>query len=1464
MKKFYGRLVGLLAAASIAISALPAAASETGKTYNSAENFPTLSGDWVGCTWDNGVWQAETYNSETNTYADANYSYNGGFANDSWTWNNAVIKGDTLTVAQGDLALTQHPVRTFVAPEAGTVRIEATDIVHNTDAKKILFRISKNDSVIWSYEIAWYGTSGQPEQIIDVAQGDKIRFEVIQLETRTWGYDINWTNTITYINGTQPEPTPDPGTTPEPLPDPSGDTRFEFASNSAYTNAALNGTWDTVWSAQTAAFEGASWSMVYTDAPYTYGNDYCANYNGNWDGPLVNGENLYVGKTGNNNAPFTVRTFTAPRNGELIIKSADIKNNSAMALMTRVVKQANGVDAAQQLWPAAETDTSTTQWTNQGTYGLIYGWQTRNVEELCVTVKAGDKISFEAGKQNPDIDTGQLMATWVNEIEYADKPDMSKPYFTSEAGNTLSTYEEIASADNAVLHIPQYEAFADAESAVVLAAYYDENSICKKVVMSEEFTDLSQPLEVELGEGAYSVNGSIKVFVWDGTDAMKPLADVFTVETGDEDMQIPVLFKNYDGSDKTIYVYKNTTFAELSQPERSGYKFGGWYIDEACENRAENGDIVSNYGTVYVKWTGDGSAAVPVSVTDYFNADVKSLDSCTVSAPESAGLIRNSRLEPAAAAAADSFYGSYVVTGSGNNTVAVDNIDGECAAGEVVFYVELADYEAAGEEYGISLKSIGAEQNGAQVTLLPGGGEIYYAEDNEWKSAAVSSGGAVSGIPSGYKGYIRVSFGALTYADGAGFGGSSTLKKAEIAFNGTGGSGYAVLGGVLYFPSEAADCTVMKINNAHYELSRASENIVVNSYDAYAGGAYVSTRYSGTSSEPTAQLSEGGTDMPFGTRAAVLTSLSGTKETTKGYMNTYINPDAEIMMQPGVDELMFYVELPEFEKNAADSPLKLLGMTALQGASEAELNFSNSIYKYADENSGSWKTARAGADGELNDIPSNFSGFIKVDIKQFKNFADIKNIDFSLPYYITKFELGFNYAGGESDAAVIGGVYSVISDSNAAYAKDGMTGETQRVKADGVSDKTAADGCKNIFADDVTGGEAKIYPAAEVQNPANVIEADTSLNGEPNAVAFANDIADNKIGDFEKTGIDKMCHVSTFIYSGGNIYVTYYANTVSAEENPQYQSARLSYAPENDTDQKTIIDIMQVGDDLYGYKVTGVYDTILMQKEDEPDNIYILWTASINDKYYRLYTIFNTKTEELGETGVNKFKVRDTVNDFSSSGMQNALSANGIGYKTFFSDIGIMQKLSAREENGELYYYTGSYSGNFTCIIKSKDLITWEYVAQPNEGADNTGFDNATKWENAVYVLGDKTYYFVRQWDPWDEGGSDYGILTCYDLNSGRWSQPVLVGDCQSRSDFIYYKDALYLFYAPTDRNHIGILKINEDNLAESEVVLQADMNGSCFYPFVQYNSEGELCMSYTVNREHIRLSSFVLSDYLN
>lgn len=414
----------------------------------------------------------------------------------------------------------------------------------------------------------------------------------------------------------------------------------------------------------------------------------------------------------------------------------------------------------------------------------------------------------------------------------------------------------------------------------------------------------------------------------------------------------------------------------------------------------------------------------------------------------------------------------------------------------------------------------------------------------------------------------------------------------------------------------------------------------------------------------------------------------------------------------------------------------------------------------------------------------------------------------------------------------------------------------------------------DIFTPDITTDNKHIvYPCVKMDKTKyTVIEA--IIDNSEKARSFSNEINGSVIGDFEKSG-DKMCHVSTFCYADDKIYVSYYANTSSDKENPDFQTARLAYAPVKDMNNKTVIDIMSVGDDLSGHKVLKVYDTILMQKNDEPDNIYVLWTALIDDQYYRLYRIFNIKSEKLGDIKVNRFKVCDTVNDFSTSGIKNALSLNGIGYKAMLSDIGIMQKLTTRTENGLTYYYTGAYSGNFNCIIKSTDLITWEYVAQPDEGEG--AFQNDTLWENAVYVLNDKVYYFIRQWEPSidedgnpipgdnrNEWGSYYGILTCYDLQTKAWSKPVLVGDSQSRSDFIFFRNELYLFHAPTDRNHIGILKIDRNNLENSTVLLQADMKGSCFYPFVQYDNTGEkLCMSYTVNRKHIRISSFSLEKYI-
>ncbi len=390
----------------------------------------------------------------------------------------------------------------------------------------------------------------------------------------------------------------------------------------------------------------------------------------------------------------------------------------------------------------------------------------------------------------------------------------------------------------------------------------------------------------------------------------------------------------------------------------------------------------------------------------------------------------------------------------------------------------------------------------------------------------------------------------------------------------------------------------------------------------------------------------------------------------------------------------------------------------------------------------------------------------------------------------------------------------------------------------------------NIFSNDcITKNELIITPGAPIQNPVRVIKADeVGEEAVKKGDAFAQEIEDRFVANFERQG-DKMAHVSTFVVVGDTVYMSYYANMKEPSEDPKDQTARLAYAKLDTPDDITFFDLQTTGDKVGDRVIDRVYDTILMQKDE--DTIYVMWTASTDGNYYRFYQPFTISTKTLGEIGVNRFKVGDTVNDFSVTGIQKALANEGVPCKKMYVDIGIMQKLSSREENGETWYYSGTYSGDFTAIIKSKDLITWEYVAQPD-------FINDSKWENATYVIDDKIFYFVRQ-----QNENKCGFLTAYNIKDGSWDAPVEVEDCQSRGDMIVYNGELYLFHAPIDREHIGVIKINREDIAKSEVVLQAKMQSSCFYPFVQYYRNGSLAMSYTVNRQHIRLAEFDLSKYI-
>lgn len=352
------------------------------------------------------------------------------------------------------------------------------------------------------------------------------------------------------------------------------------------------------------------------------------------------------------------------------------------------------------------------------------------------------------------------------------------------------------------------------------------------------------------------------------------------------------------------------------------------------------------------------------------------------------------------------------------------------------------------------------------------------------------------------------------------------------------------------------------------------------------------------------------------------------------------------------------------------------------------------------------------------------------------------------------------------------------------------------------------------------------------------------------------EMADNFIADFEKNEAynkvhggnpDQMCHVSTFYKLNGKIYMTYYANEDNENEDPKFQIARLAYCDENHPEDMKILTVSKVGDVIGGRSTVMVYDTIMMY--DGGDIFYILWTASLDGEYYRLYRTFNMKTEEFGEIGINRLKIGDFLTDFSVHGIQTGFEKNKLPRKEMFSDIGIMQKLSYRMENGKKVYYSGAYSGFLTFIIKSTDFITWEFVAEPD-------FINYSEWENATYVLNDKVYYFVRQLE------CNQGFLTVYDLKTKTWEKPTLISDCQSRADFFYYKNDLYLMNAPKSRECIAVTKIDTKDISKSKVIFFADLKSSIFYPFTQVYGD-DLYISYTIARKHIRLTKINLKHYL-
>lgn len=374
----------------------------------------------------------------------------------------------------------------------------------------------------------------------------------------------------------------------------------------------------------------------------------------------------------------------------------------------------------------------------------------------------------------------------------------------------------------------------------------------------------------------------------------------------------------------------------------------------------------------------------------------------------------------------------------------------------------------------------------------------------------------------------------------------------------------------------------------------------------------------------------------------------------------------------------------------------------------------------------------------------------------------------------------------------------------------------------------------NVFTDESMNRFNRIVSA-----PTSDMIISDCINGEK----FSQELK-NHIIDFGKVG-DLFVHVPTHKIIDGVAYATYYANKRSASEKPEEMTARFAYVMLSNPTNVTVVDLQDVGETFDGKTVTAIYDTILMTKDN--DVIFLMWTAKLDDEYYRLYKTYTISTGTYSATTYNTFTVGNTTKVMNVSNMQKMFDDANISYGDMSSDIGIMQKLSARSESGTVYYYSGCYNKSFNCIIKSSDLINWIYVAKPD-------FDCNSEFENAVYVIENTVYYFIRQ-TVYD----NYGILVTYDLTNGLWSKPVYVPDCQSRSDFIEYSGNLYLIHAPFDRNHISVMRVNKTRIEKSFEVQTAKVP-FYFYPYIDvYNND--VYMSYCASYKHIYLSKISIES---
>ena len=134
---------------------------------------------------------------------------------------------------------------------------------------------------------------------------------------------------------------------------------------------------------------------------------------------------------------------------------------------------------------------------------------------------------------------------------------------------------------------------------------------------------------------------------------------------------------------------------------------------------------------------------------------------------------------------------------------------------------------------------------------------------------------------------------------------------------------------------------------------------------------------------------------------------------------------------PPADSVLFQVRLPDYERAGKEWCIGLRGIGLKQGTDAnapyiwTYFGAGNCTYEYAAD--GKWVTGKIGAAGEFLGLPSGYTGYIRLNLK---NLSYASAIDFDSTYRMDAVEFRMNALGGEiGDLAFSGAFYAPQADS---------------------------------------------------------------------------------------------------------------------------------------------------------------------------------------------------------------------------------------------------------------------------------------------------------------------------------------------------------------------------------------------------------------------------------------------------